>query len=595
MSRILTELLAPAKDKETAFEAINAGADAIYIGAGQFGARKNASNNISDLKEIVEYAHKFYVKVFVTLNTILTDDELSKAKDLIKALYEINIDAIIVQDMGILEAAINKELPPIPIHMSTQCNNRTVEKVKFFEEMGLPRVILARELSLKQIKEITHSCPNTEIETFIHGALCVSYSGQCYLSQFIGGRSANRGECAQPCRKQYSLVNEHGEIIEDKKHLLCLKDFNASKHIEELVKIGVKSFKIEGRLKDTNYVKNIVLNYRQLLDKYSKKSSSGIIQTELTPNVNKTFNRGYTTYFLSGREKCFNFASPKSIGEEIGTIKKSCGKYYLINTAKKINPQDGLCYLSKDGNLRGFAVNKIEDKKIFPNTYTDIETGTKIYRNVDTEFEKELKTTKTSRKIRVDISVKNGYIKLIDENQNRIERELPQGEIANNKEKAKETFIKQLAKTGDSDFIVQNIRVNDEINFYPISMINEFRRELLEELMKERLANYRNKEQGELAYIPFPEETLDYRANVLNKAAEKFYKESLCEITEPAFEHTTPNRSNVELMRTKHCIKWALEKCQSPETLLLVDEKGVKYPLFFDCPNCEMAILKPEE
>ena len=343
------------------------------------------------------------MKVFVTLNTILTDSELVQAKELIQKLYEIKVDAIIVQDMGILESAINNELPPIPIHMSTQCNNRTLEKVKFFEEMGIPRVILARELSLKQIKEITKSAPETEIEVFIHGALCVSYSGQCYLSQFIGGRSANRGECAQPCRKLYSLCNDKGEIIEKNRHLLSLKDFNSSKHIEELVKAGVKSFKIEGRLKDANYVKNVVLNYRQLLDKYSKNTSSGIIQTEFIPNVNKTFNRGYTTYFLNGRETCFNFASPKSIGEELGTLKKSCGKYYLINTSKKINPQDGICYLSKDGELKGFAVNKVEDNKIFPNSYLEIESGTKLFRNVDTEFEKELNTTKISRKIRVDV------------------------------------------------------------------------------------------------------------------------------------------------------------------------------------------------
>lgn len=595
MSKYKTELLAPAKDKETAFEAINAGTDAIYIGAGQFGARKNATNSLDDLKEIVNYAHKFYVKVFVTLNTILTDNELIQAKELIKKLYDINIDAIIVQDFGILEAAIKNEIPPIPIHMSTQCNNRSIEKVKFFEEMGIPRVILARELSLKQIKEIVKSCPETEIETFIHGALCVSYSGQCYFSQYIGGRSANRGECAQPCRKLYSLCNDKGDLLVENKHLLSLKDFNATKHIEELVKIGVKSFKIEGRLKDSSYVKNVVLNYRQLLDKFSKKSSSGIIETSFTPDVNKTFNRGYTTYFLNGRENCFNFASPKSIGEELGTLKKSCGKYYLINTTKKINTQDGLCYISKSGELRGFAVNKIEDKKIFPNTYTEIESGTKIFRNVDTEFEKLLKSTKISRKIRIDVSVKDNTIRLIDENQNRIEKSLPEGDAPINKEKAKETFIRQFSKTGESDFTVQNIKVDDNINFYPVSEINEFRREIFEELMQIRLENYRQKFQSPLEYAVFPQEQIDYRANVLNQTAKKFYKECLCEVTEPALEQQVPERTNVELMRTKHCIKWALGKCQEPEKLFLVDEKGVKYPLKFDCKNCEMVILKPEK
>lgn len=593
MGKIKTELLAPAKDRETAFAAINSGADAIYIGAGNFGARKNAGNTIKNIKEVVDYAHRFYVKVFVTINTILTDEELPIAKQLIKQLFDINADAIIVQDMGILKLAIDGKLPPIPIHISTQCNNRTLEKVKFFEEMGIPRVILARELSIDSIKEIIKECPNTEIETFIHGALCVSYSGQCYLSQYIGGRSANRGECAQPCRKQYSLCNEKGDILVKNKHLLSLKDFNASKHIEELVKIGIKSFKIEGRLKDINYVKNVVLNYRQLLDKYSKKSSSGIIISDFEPDVRKSFNRGFTTYFLKEREACFNFATPKSIGQEIGTIKQSTGKYYILNSSEKISAQDGLCYFTKENELNGFAVNKTEGNKIYPNTYYDIPAGTKVYRNLDIEFEKVLNNTKIARKIRVDIRIKDRIIKLIDENHNIIEESLPHGEIAINKGKAKETLEKQITKTGDTDFIVQSITVNGDIDFYPISTINELRRNLLEKLMNVRLANYKQNLQKEITYAEYPTNKVDYRANVFNKEAFSFYEESLCTVSESAFEKAQPSLSNVELMRTKHCIKWALGKCKSAENLFLIDEKGVKYPLKFDCKNCEMAILKP--
>jgi len=593
MARQKTELLAPAKDKETAFSAINAGADAIYIGAGSFGARKNAGNTLADITEIVNYAHRFYVKVFVTINTILTDIELLQAIELINKLYEINVDAIIVQDMGILKLAIDKKLPPIPIHMSTQCNNRTLEKVKFFEEMGLPRVILARELSLTKIKEIVRECPNTEIETFIHGALCVSYSGQCYLSQFIGGRSANRGECAQPCRKKYSLCDKNGNILIQNKHLLSLKDFNATKHIEELVKMGVKSFKIEGRLKDQSYVKNVVLHYRNLLDKYGKKSSSGIIITDFKPNINKTFNRGYTKYFLCGRENCFNFSSPKTIGEEIGTM-KTCGKnFYVLNTKETLFAQDGLCYFSKDNELKGFSINKVEGAKIFPNTFTKIDVGTKIFRNFDTNFEKELQSSKIARKIRIDLTIKDNIVRAIDENNNKAELQLPVGEEPLNKEKAKENFIKQLSKTGESDFIVNSIDVKENIAFYPVSTINELRRNLLELLMKTRLANYKKKIQNDITYAEYPKETEDYRANVLNKYAEGFYQESLCQIEEPAFEQKVPTRNNVELMRTKHCLKWALNKCQSPEELFLIDEKGIKYPLVFDCKNCEMAILKP--
>ena len=304
------ELLAPAKDKETAFAAIDCGADAIYIGASDFGARRAVPNSIDDIKEVVDYAHKFYARVHVTINTILTDSELEQAVKLIHKLYEIGVDAIIVQDMGILKLAVDGKLPPIQIHASTQCDNRTLEKVKFFENIGVSRVILARELSIEEIKNIC-SNTNVEIETFIHGALCVSYSGQCYMSYAIGGRSANRGECAQACRKKYTLVDSEGNIIAKDRYLLSLKDFNASRHIEELIKAGVKSFKIEGRLKDINYVKNVVGYYRREIDKFAEKTSSGQVELDFEPDLNKTFNRGYTDYFLDGRKKCFNFDTPK--------------------------------------------------------------------------------------------------------------------------------------------------------------------------------------------------------------------------------------------------------------------------------------------
>ena len=311
------ELLAPAKDKETAFAAIDCGADAVYIGASDFGARRAVPNSLDDIKEVVEYAHKFYAKVHVTINTILTDEELEKARVLIEKLYEIGVDAIIVQDMGILKLALDGKLPPIALHASTQCDNRTLDKVKFFENLGVTRVILARELSLDEIRNI---CANTnvEIETFIHGALCVSYSGQCYMSYAIGGRSANRGECAQACRKKYTLIDEGGNVIAKDKYLLSLRDFNASRHLEELIKAGVKSFKIEGRLKDINYVKNVVAYYRREIDKFAGKISSGRISPDFEPDINKTFNRGYTDYFLSGRKRCYNFDTPKSLGEKLG-------------------------------------------------------------------------------------------------------------------------------------------------------------------------------------------------------------------------------------------------------------------------------------
>ncbi len=323
----MIELLAPAKDKETAIIAIESGADAVYIGSPKFGARQAVGNSLEDIKEVVDYAHKFYVKVHVTINTILTDDELEQAQKLIYKLYEIGVDAIIVQDMGIFKLAIDGKLPPIPIHASTQCDNRTLEKAKFFDNMGISRVILARELSIEQIKEICKNC-NAEIETFIHGALCVSYSGQCYLSHYIGGRSANRGECAQACRKKYTLVDEDGKVIAKDKYLLSLRDFNASKHIKKLIDAGVKSFKIEGRLKDKNYVKNVVAFYRQEIDKFAEKDSSGKIFSDFVPDVNKSFNRGFTDYFLDGR-KNVSTLKPRKLSANIWEKLKKSAKITL--------------------------------------------------------------------------------------------------------------------------------------------------------------------------------------------------------------------------------------------------------------------------
>ena len=580
-----SELLAPAQNKECAISAINYGADAVYIGANSFGARKNASNSLEDIKEIVDYAHKFYVKIFCTLNTILDDKEILQAKELIKKLYEIGVDAIIVQDMGILELAINGELPPIPIHASTQCDNRTLGKVKFFDNIGLERVILARELSLNEIDNI---CTNTscEIETFVHGALCVSYSGQCYLSQFIGGRSANRGECAQPCRKTYTLIDDKGKILEKDKHLLCLKDFNASEHLEKLVKSGVNSFKIEGRLKDENYIKNVVAYYRKKLDKISKKTSSGQIFIDFEPDVNKSFNRGFTDYFLEKRGEIFNFNSPKSIGEKIGKVEQVGVNYFVIKN-HNLHAQDGLYF-----NNSGCLVNKVEGEKIFPNKMDGIKKGVIVYRNCDVEFEKQLKNSKTKRQIATNITISDNQISIVDEDKNTISISFNSNEIANNQEKMKETLIRQLQKTGKSDFFCEKIAINAEnLPFLPVSQINQLRRELFENLMIERLKNYKRNVQKPLKYAPYPQNEMDFRANVHNKLAEKFYEKCGCKIVEKSFESTS-NSKNKPLMTTKHCLKYALNMCKKPINLFLIDEKNQRYKLVFDCKNCQMQIFK---
>lgn len=583
-----TELLAPAKDKLTAIEAINCGADAIYIGASSFGARKNAPNSLDDIKDVVDYAHKFWVKVFVTINTILTDSEVLEAIELIKKLTQIGIDAIIIQDLGLLDKLmelLNSGYKLPAIHMSTQCDNYLPQKVKFFNNMGVSRVILARESSLEQIKQINLQNPNLELEAFVHGALCVSMSGQCYLSQYIGGRSANRGECAQPCRKKYTVETIDGKIIKKDFYALCLKDFNASDKTKELIDAGICSFKIEGRLKDVGYVKNIVSYYRQ---KLGKGCSSGKSFISFVPSPEKSFNRGFTEYFLKGREECFNQESPKSKGEYLGDVievKKNCFK---LKTNKKINPQDGIYF-----NGEGFMVNKVEGTFIYPNRQVNLKKGDKLWRNFDSEFEKEL-LKPTKRQIAIKIEIKSNKIFIIDEDGINISQTIEQKEKANNPERLKETFVKQFSKTGESDFYVENIKIEaEELPFMPVAEINSLRRFLLEKLMEKRVDIYYEKIkqwQKPLIYSEYYLKEVDYKANIHNKFAKSFYEKSGTKVLETSLELKIPSRQ-IELMHCKHCIKYSLNMCKSPEKLVLKDEYNTIYPLKFDCKNCEMFIL----
>ena len=617
----MIELLAPAKNKVCAKAAIDFGADAIYIGASEFGARKNVPNSLEDIKEIVEYSHKFNAKVYVTINTILTDDEILKAKKLVEDLYQINVDAIIVQDMGFFEL----ELPPIQLFASTQCDNRTAEKVKFLENAGASRVILARELSIEQIEEIK-AATNVDLETFVHGALCVSYSGQCYLSHLIGGRSANRGECAQPCRKKYSLVDANGKVIAKDQHLLNLKDFNAAKHLKQLADAGITSFKIEGRLKDENYVKNVVGFYRKLIDELGLgKTSSGEVIFDFEPTLEKSFNRGFTDYFLEERKDCYSILSPKSMGEYIGNVKKISGNYFEVKMADSHTAaasQDGLCFYSKE-ELSGCLVNRVDEVKefpipfnavdqspnirqtIYPNKMDGIAVGTEIYRNVDCEFEKTLKNSKTCRKITADIIFDIKSIKIIDEDKNSAEISYKFEEFAQNEEKMKENIQNQLKKSGESDFLIKNVEIKtDKIPFLPISKINELRRELLEKLTDERLKNYKkiicNRKDEKTDY---PQAEIDFHGNVLNKYAKDFYEKHGCKVTEMALESEVSKGftvSSKKAMTTKHCLKYAFGMCvketkDEGKKLYLIDEKYKKYPLKFDCKNCQMEIYFGED
>lgn len=593
------ELLAPAKDKETAIIAINYGADAVYMGASTFGARSRAGNSIEDIKEVVNYAHKFGAKVYITVNTILNDEELKQAVTLIEKLYTAGTDAIIVQDMGLLEC----KLPPIPIFASTQCHNDSLEKVQFFEKAGFSRVILARELTLKEIKNIAENT-SIELETFIHGALCVSYSGQCYLSYAIGKRSANRGECAQPCRKKYSLVDAQGEFLEREKYLLSLKDFNASAHLKSLLDAGVTSFKIEGRLKDANYVKNVVSYYRQKLDELilpEQRASSGVVELDFEPNLEKSFNRGFTDYFLEGRKSnIHSFNTQKAIGECVGEVFAVSKNYFILEKGAKLNQSDGVCFFIKN-ELCGTNINKIEENRIYPQNMSGLEKGTLIYRNLDFEFEKKLKNSSVKRRIESQINVYNEGKNIIFEIKNIdgqgvkiiVENNF---ENAQNEQKMLENLKNQLQKSAESEFLISKVDISlSEIPFMPLSKINEIRRELLQNLSGNRLKNFTAEQvvhqKTDHSYI---ESELDFKANVMNECSKEFYKRHHSEVTEMALE-TGLSALNKKVMTTKHCILHASgrckKKCRTPEKLYLIDEKGRRYRLNFDCKNCRMEII----
>ncbi len=600
------ELLSPARDLESGIAAINCGADAVYIGAPKFGARASAGNSINDVEQLIKYAHRYWAKTYITVNTLLYDNELNDAEILIKQLYEIGADAVIIQDFGILKM----DVPPIPLFASTQTNNTTPEKVSFLEKAGFSRVILARELSLEQIKKIKLST-NIDLEFFIHGALCVCYSGQCYFSLAATGRSANRGECSQPCRMMYDLVDSEGKIIVKDKYLLSLKDLNLSLYLYELIDAGITSFKIEGRLKDINYIKNVTAYYRERIDALISnnlpfsKFSSGKTKLYFTPDLDRTFNRGYTDYFVKGKNSSISsFNSQKSLGKELGkvtVIHKDC---FEIKTSENISNGDGLCYFNRTKELSGMNVNKIEGKKIFPNEMKDISTGTIIYRNNDHMFEKALAGKYAERKIYADIyiSEENGHILISanDEDNNNVSFEwLAVKEPAQNQDKANSNIRKQLTKSGDSIFTIANLYIRlDKPYFFPLSILNELRRTIFIKLEVEREKNRPALLQGDIKKeITFASESMDYRWNVTNKKAGEFYTGAGASKIENGLELQN-NFKNKILMTCKYCIKNELGKCpfetkttgSYKEPLYLVD-KNKKYKLVFDCNKCEMSVI----
>ena len=491
------ELLSPAKNLECGIAAIDHGADAVYIGAPKFGARASAGNSIEDIAQLVDYAHLFNARIYVTLNTILTDSELKETEQLIWELYQIHVDALIVQDMGITRL----NLPPIPLHASTQMDNRTPEKVRFLADAGFKQVVLARELSLVEIKNIHDVCPDVPLEVFVHGALCVSYSGQCYASQACFGRSANRGECAQFCRLPFNLLDSEGQEVLHEKHLLSLKDMNQIDKLEQLMDAGVSSFKIEGRLKDVGYVKNVTAAYRQQIDQILQrrteyhKTSSGKCEYSFTPILAKSFNRGFTHYFLEGSQPDIaQFNTPKAMGEEMGRVKEVHGNQIIVAGVKPFNNGDGICFLDSEDKLQGFRVNRVEQNRLFlANRVEGLTPKTRLFRNLDQQYEQLLSKRSAERKISISWQLSETHdgfsLNATDEDGNKVSLSFPcEKQLAEKPQQ--DNIIRQLSKLGNTPFTIEKRSINNDqwsmVNkyFIPSSLLCDWRRQVIDELTK---------------------------------------------------------------------------------------------------------------
>ena len=612
------ELLSPAKNIEIAKEAILHGADAIYIGGPQFGARHNAGNSVSDIAKLVEFAHHFYSKVFVTLNTILHDNELEAARQLIWQLYNAGVDALIVQDMGILAM----DIPPIDLHASTQMDIRTPEKAKFLSDVGFSQIVLARELNLTEIANI-HQQIDANIEFFIHGALCVAFSGQCYISHAQTGRSANRGDCSQACRLPFTLKDEQGRIVAYEKHLLSMKDNNQSDNLIELIQAGVRSFKIEGRYKDLSYVKNITAFYRKKLDNILEKNtnfvvaSSGKTEHFFTPDPNRTFHRGSTDYFVRGRQANIGaFDSPKFIGLTIGEVIKITKQSIVIKSEQALTNGDGLNVLIKR-EIIGFRADKVEKidnnhYQVFPNEIPkalySIKLPYQINRNLDHYWQQILLKESSCRRIGVTFRLKNiaNGLELIASSEEgscvKIELKGP-FELAKQQDKALNNIRDSLSKLGQTTYYLAELIIDlNQAYFVPNSQLNQLRRDIIDKLTLERLNNYRrNIRKPQVHPTPiYPEQQLSFLANVYNHKAREFYAQHGVKLIESAFEaHEV--KDDVPLMTTKHCLRFAFNLCpkqakgiQGVKTkvtpMKLIQNNNEELILKFNCKACEMQV-----
>ena len=619
------ELLAPAKDLKCGIAAIDCGADAVYIGAARFGARQAVGNSIDDINELCEYAHKFGCKVYVTVNTIIYDNELEDTQKLLNELGRIGVDAILVQDMGITKLQLPQN---VALHASTQTDNRSAEKVEWLARHNFDRVVLARELSLEEIRNIHRRVPQTELEVFVHGALCVSYSGVCYASEYCFGRSANRGACAQFCRMKFDLTDKDGNEIINQAHLLSLKDMCRIDSLEQLADAGVTSFKIEGRLKDINYVRNVTAAYSNQLNEIIsrrgseyERASSGVCDIRFTPNLNKTFNRGFTDYFLNGRTSdLVSFYTPKAMGEYVGKVKEIRGNSFNVAGTTSFANGDGICFINSNNELEGFRINRAEGNRLFPlRMPRGLRKGIALYRNSDQLFEKELNGDNVQRKLGIRINIKASAeglhieAKTCDE---KLHINLQKDISLEKAQKSQVDNIKrQISKFGNTIFTVEDVIVEptDFPWFIPNSILAEIRRQATDELMgrlsemSENQKDTKTKDQaqqlpdnGKGSFHSISSYQHPYMYNIANRLAHSFYEqEGMSDIT-PAFEIRKP--SSPLVMQCRYCLRHELGQCKKshkqsgllkePLHLRLAD--GRTFRLEFDCKKCQMNIYADE-
>ena len=605
------ELLAPAKNLECGIAAIDCGADAVYIGAARFGARAAAGNSVEDIATLCRYAHVFGARVYVTLNTIIYDSELADTLALAERLRQAGVDAILVQDMGLVGRVA------LPLHASTQCDTRTADKALWLRSLGFSRVVLARELSADEIQAIHQAAPDLELEVFVHGALCVSYSGVCYASQYCFGRSANRGECAQFCRLKFDLVDADGREIEHQRHLLSLRDLCQIDALEQLADAGACSFKIEGRLKDADYVKNVVAAYSRRLDQLVAsrpndycRASRGRVEYHFEPNLHKTFNRGYTHYFLNGRQPDIaSFDTPKAMGEYVGRVKELRGYSFSVAGVADFANGDGLCFINADHELEGFRVNRAEGNRLYPQKMPPmLRPGMALYRNSDVAFSKVMTGRGAERKVPVDMTLSlspTGFV---------LQAQQARAEVAFDHQEARtsqhDNIVRQLSKLGNTPYTLGHLTIADGVDglFIPSSLLSDLRRMLVEQLQQtvpdasgEVPATCPQPGDAPLSrgwqreYLQYP-----YLYNIANQSARAFYQQRGLSPLAPAYELSPTSRPLI--MQCRHCLRYALGYCvrhggrkpQWREPLYLRLGDGRRFELKFQCDECQMNIYAEE-